>query len=157
MKDDLITTSPGIAQGCHICPTCGKETHWQGEEPECWCKSLIERVAALEVWKAEKDVDSQYLKDVVESGQKRTRNQLQKSTTKTTVSPDGAHFIHSVSIDYLIAPQPAIDWEKVAIAANDSVNQHGWQYVHQAGRDIRIKEAKAAVAEYLRQVKEGAK
>lgn len=79
---------------------------------------------------------------------------------KTTTSPDGKYFIHSVSIDDLTTSQPEINWEKVAIEmyyVESEYPKPSWSALTDYQRGLYIKDARAAVAEYLRQVKEGGK
>lgn len=68
--------------------------------------------------------------------------------------PDNKEACKEMSDGLLDAPQPAIDWEKVAEMAVAS--SHKWSDIPSGIREEILKEVKAAVAEYLRQVKEGA-
>jgi len=161
------------AFGLHQCPTCGKITQWQGQPPgKCWCESLTERVVALEAWKAEmlNHAISVMMTppSKAESGQPIGYDQRPLASEPEIPMPSDerlqvinemrrADFRNGEASMNLVADavkalqerasSTEIDWGKVRSSSIQALCTPDNPFAH----------CKAAVAEYLRQVKEGGK
>lgn len=168
MKADITTTSAGMIGGVHICERCGKKLHWQDELPKCWCESLIERVARLETAKTIADT-CPHIPLPDEERMLKFHEMLHKD--HYTINSPAMHIVtpeehaqaakevqaavqgYKDAIAILNEPaQPEIDWEEVAKSRLTSLK---WETLPDHWKHGEIEAAKAAVAEYLRQVKEG--
>lgn len=119
---------------------------------------LTRRIMALEAWKAE--MLNHTINVMMTPPSKAERDQ-----PREYYLPKGVGFLpttDSQPIGYDQRPldrQPEIDWEKVAAAMHDRPGFKGprWRELADYQKGASILDSRAAVAEYLRQVKEGGK